>query len=164
MRVFQYNRFLSVIICIIALGIASLATAQVSSTEQAVMDKILKLKKGIDELMMKPGSSSDKTAMDKMLEMKRDMDTFLGLLPPHLQKEVQKKNGTVCWTDIRWPSRGRRNFRRREPAICNGPTGSPADRDVLDAIPVDYLEADRQCTPTERGCESQCAGAMDAVH
>jgi len=91
MRIFQYNRFLSAIICVIVLGIPALAIAQVSSTEQAVMDKILKLKGEIDQLMMKPGSSSDKAAMDKVLDMKRDMDTFLGLLPPHLQKQVQQK-------------------------------------------------------------------------
>jgi hypothetical protein len=91
MRVFQFNRFLSVVICVIALGIPALAVAQVSSTEQAVMDKILKLKGEIDLLMMKPGSSADKAAMDKMMDMKRDIDTFLGLLPPHLQAQVQKK-------------------------------------------------------------------------
>lgn len=91
MRVFQYNRFFSVMICVIAFGIPALATAQVSSTEQAVMDKILELKGEIDQLMMKPGSSSDKAAMDKMLDLKRDIDTFLELLPPHLQKQVQKK-------------------------------------------------------------------------
>lgn len=91
MRVFQYNRFLSVIICVIAFAIPALAIAQVSSTEQAVMNKILKLKGEIDQLMMKPGSSSDKAAMDKVLDMKRDIDTFLELLPPHLQEQVQKR-------------------------------------------------------------------------
>ena len=55
------------------------------------MDKILKLKGEIDQLLMKPGSSSDKAALDKILDMKRDMDTFLGLLPPHLQEQVLKK-------------------------------------------------------------------------
>lgn len=75
----------------IALAIPTLATAQVSSTEQAVMDKILKLKSEIDALMMKPGTSSDKAAMDKVLDMKKDIDTFMALLPPELQKQVQDK-------------------------------------------------------------------------
>jgi hypothetical protein len=29
--------------------------------------------------------------MDKVMDMKRDLDTFLELLPPHLQEQVQKK-------------------------------------------------------------------------
>lgn len=91
MRVFQYNRFLFVMACVVALGMPARASAQVSSTEQAVMDKILKLKGEIDLLMMTPGSSSDKAAMDKVLDMKRDIDTFLALLPPHLQAQVRKK-------------------------------------------------------------------------
>lgn len=91
MRILQHNRLLSVTICMITLSISTLAVAQVSSTEQAVMDKILKLKSEIDEIMMKPGSSSDKAAMDKVIDMKRDIDTFLGLLPPNLQEQVQKK-------------------------------------------------------------------------
>ncbi|MGA1195596.1 MAG: hypothetical protein ACO36I_03730 [Candidatus Latescibacterota bacterium] len=76
---------------VIALGSPKFITAQISSTEQAVMDKILKLKAEIDQLMMKPGSSSDKVAMDKVMDMKRDIDTFLDLLPPHLQTQVQNK-------------------------------------------------------------------------
>jgi len=80
-----------VMVCVIALGVPDLIMAQVSSTEQAVMDKILKLKGEIDALMLKPGSSSDKMAMDKVMDMKRDMDTFLELLPPHLQTQVQNK-------------------------------------------------------------------------
>ncbi|MBT3604858.1 MAG: hypothetical protein HN521_17490, partial [Candidatus Latescibacteria bacterium] len=91
MRVFQYNRFLFAMMCVVALGIPTLASAQVSSTEQAVMDKVLKLKGEIDLLMMTPGSSSDKVAMDKVMDMKRDIDTFLALLPPHLQTQVRKK-------------------------------------------------------------------------
>jgi hypothetical protein len=54
MRVFLYNQLVSAIICLIALGIPAPAIAQVSSTEQAVMNKILKLKAEIDHLMMMP--------------------------------------------------------------------------------------------------------------
>ena len=89
MFIFQCNRFLYAMVCV--LGISTFTEAQVSSTEQAVMDKILELKADIDELMMKPGSSSDKAAMDKVFETKKEMDTFLGLLPPHLQEQVKKK-------------------------------------------------------------------------
>lgn len=91
MRVFPWKRLLSVMVCVIAMGLCGVAHAQVSSTEQAVMDKILKLKGEIDELMMTPGSSSDQVAMDKVMDMKRDIDTFLELLPSHLQDLVRKK-------------------------------------------------------------------------
>ena len=89
MRIFQWKWFLSVMVCLM-MGL-SVAQAQVSSTEQAVMDKILKLKEEVDQLMMTPGSSSDKAAMDKVMALKRDMDTFLALLPAHLQDQVRKK-------------------------------------------------------------------------
>lgn len=91
MHVFRFSRLVFAMVCVIALGMPALITAQVSSTEQAVMDKILKLKGEIDQLMMKPGSSTDMAAMKKVMDMKRDMDTFLDLLPPHLQTQVQKK-------------------------------------------------------------------------
>ena len=91
MHVFRWYRWVFAMVCVVALGIPTLTQAQVSSTEQAVMDKILKLKGEIDQLMMKPGSSSDTAAMEKVMDMKRDMDTFLDLLPPHLQTQVQKK-------------------------------------------------------------------------
>jgi hypothetical protein len=57
------------------------------------VDKILKLKGQIDQVMMKPGASADQAAMDKVMQMKRDIDTLLDLLPPHLQAQVQKKMG-----------------------------------------------------------------------
>ncbi len=91
MRTFPFNRLLS--ICVLSLGISGLTFAQSSSTEQAVVDKILKLKGQIDQVMMKPGASADQVAMDKVMQMKRDIDTLLDLLPPQLQAQVQKKMG-----------------------------------------------------------------------
>lgn len=87
------NRILPIVMCLIVLGLSGQAYGQVSSTEQAVMDKIVKLKGEIDQVMMKPGASSDPAAMERVVTLKKEMDTFLALLPAHLQAQVQKKMG-----------------------------------------------------------------------
>ena len=83
------KRFFFLLTCVAVVCAPSFAVAEVTSTEQAVMARILNLKAEIDQIMMNPGSSSDTAAMNKVMSLKREMDTFLGLLPPHLQDQVK---------------------------------------------------------------------------
>ena len=64
--------------------------AQMSSSEKAVFEKILKLKRESDALMRQPAATSERELLDRALKLKGDMNRLLLQLPPRYHDALQK--------------------------------------------------------------------------